>query len=115
MPKSTVSDVRSMSVALGKRLQAERRKAGLTQEQLAERLDLSANFIAHLERGSRNMSLSSLAAMAGVFHIPPSELLKEYEGEKEPKMAPAVVALMGAVKRLTPGQARAMLLFLRAS
>lgn len=113
MPKNIPSDVRSLSVVLGQRLRVERRKAGLTQEQLAERLDLSANFIAHLERGSRNVSLSGLVAMANALHVPPCEFLKEYEGEKAPKVASANVALMGAVKRLSPRQARAMLLFLR--
>jgi transcriptional regulator with XRE-family HTH domain len=53
-----------------------RRNLGYTQEQLAERLDLCANFIAHLERGSRKPSLDTLIALSTLLEVPLESLLK---------------------------------------
>jgi len=55
---------------IGARIREERRRMGYTQEQLAERADLSANFIAHLERGSRKPSLDTLVVLSGLLEVP---------------------------------------------
>ena len=41
----------------GKNVKIERIKKDLTQEQLAERMNVSQNYIANIERGKANMSL----------------------------------------------------------
>ena len=40
-------------IALGQRIRDLRRKRGLTQEKLAELVDLSVPYISHLERGTK--------------------------------------------------------------
>ena len=53
----------------GKRVKIERIKKDLTQENLAEILDVSQNYIAKIEIGRQNMSLlkiNELAAALGV-------------------------------------------------
>lgn len=45
-------------------LSEERERASLTQEELAERADVSARFISFLETGRRQPSLSALHALS---------------------------------------------------
>ena len=61
---------------IGLHIRAARRNMGYTQEKLADRLDLSANFIAHLERGSRKPSLDTLIALSAILDVPLEDLLK---------------------------------------
>jgi transcriptional regulator with XRE-family HTH domain len=49
---------------------------GLTQERLAERLGLSSNFIAHLERGSRQPSLDTIVILARELKVPIASLFR---------------------------------------
>lgn len=46
--------------AMGKRLKIERCNLNLTQEQLAEEVGLSPDYIGQIERGERNISLDKL-------------------------------------------------------
>lgn len=56
-----------------------RERAGLSQEQLAERADVSARFISLLETGKRQPSLSALAALSGGLGVPMSEIIVALE------------------------------------
>lgn len=50
--------------AIGNRIRVRRHMIGLTQERLAELCSLSLSFLGHIERGTRKMSLETLAALA---------------------------------------------------
>ena len=52
-----------------------RRLRGLTQEQLAEMLDCSVQFLSMVERGRRGMSLRMLCACARALQVSVDELL----------------------------------------
>jgi len=60
---------------LGKRIKDARLAAGMTQEQLAERINLSSGHCAHVERGTTKVSLSALVAMANALNTTPDKLL----------------------------------------
>ena len=60
-------------------LREARQKAGLTQEDLAERADVSVRFISLLETGKRQPSLSALAAVSAGLEIPMSALIRALE------------------------------------
>lgn len=62
-------------VALGQTVRALRRKRGMSQEVLAERCGISLSFLGHIERGSRKMSLETLAALAQALQVTPNVLL----------------------------------------
>lgn len=62
---------------LGKRLREERRKAGLTQEKLAEDLDLSAAYIGQIERGERVPALAIIIAAANRLGVSVDYLLED--------------------------------------
>ena len=87
--KSTMGSIIEICRRIGARLKEERRRMGYTQEQLAERADLSANFIAHLERGSRKPSLDTLTVLSGLLEVPvdrffQSEPVKPRRDEEQP-------------------------------
>ena len=48
---------------LGERLKDERLKAGLTQEQLAEKIGTKKSFISRVERGHADIQLSTLVKL----------------------------------------------------
>lgn len=48
---------------IGERLKAERRKSGLTQEQLAEKIGTKKSFISRVERGHTDIQLSTLVKL----------------------------------------------------
>jgi transcriptional regulator with XRE-family HTH domain len=68
-------DVHELRVAIGVKIRDRRRRMKLTQEKLAERLRFTSNYVAHLERGSRGMSLKSLLALAQALRCRPRDLL----------------------------------------
>ena len=70
------SSIQDVCRRFGLHLKTSRRRMGYTQEQLAERLDLSANFIAHLERGSRKPSLDTIVALSRFLEVPLESFLK---------------------------------------
>lgn len=59
----------------GARIRLVRRKAGMTQEQLSEKIGMSASFLGHLERGTRVPSLETLVAICNELHVAPEYLL----------------------------------------
>ena len=59
----------------GQRVRDLRRKQDLTQEELAEKIDLSASFLGHIERGSRIASLETLVALCNALQTSPHYLL----------------------------------------
>ena len=61
---------------LGKKIKKERQKRGITQEQLAEKIDISTNFMSLIENG-RNMSVETLVKIAKVFGVSVDFLLND--------------------------------------
>ena len=60
---------------IGLNIRAARREAGLTQEQMAEKLKMSQLHFGRLERGERPASLEQLAQIAQALHVPLASLL----------------------------------------
>ncbi len=50
-------------VAIGERVRIRRKALGITQEKLAEMVDVSTSFIGHIERGTRKLSVETLASI----------------------------------------------------
>jgi len=60
---------------LGAGLRAYRRAAGVTQEQLAERLGVTPRYLAGIERGERNLTLDSIDRLAADLGVDPLTFL----------------------------------------
>lgn len=60
----------------GTRVRTVRRQLGLTQEELSEKVGISASFLGHIERGTRIASLETLVALCNTLNISPVYLLQ---------------------------------------
>lgn len=64
-------------VRLGKRIREERLKLNLTQEKLAESVNLSDSYIGQIERGERSLTLDTLIRLANNLGVTIDYLLKD--------------------------------------
>ena len=62
---------------IARRIKEARKFAGLTQEQLAERIDISTNAVAKLENNLMTASLQTLVSIANVLQLDINDLLCE--------------------------------------
>ncbi|WP_435921785.1 helix-turn-helix domain-containing protein [Paenibacillus sp. DYY-L-2] len=63
--------------ALGRRLRQERHKMNLTQEKLAEKIEVSDAYIGQIERGERSLSLETLVKLANQLGVTVDYLLHD--------------------------------------
>ncbi|TPO05166.1 helix-turn-helix transcriptional regulator [Mesorhizobium sp. B1-1-5] len=68
-----------MRKLVGRNFARLRAAAGLTQEQVAERADISQQYISGLERGQRNPSLETLYKIAQALSVSHVELVRPDE------------------------------------
>ncbi len=68
-------DRKTLLKRFGKNVKIERIKQDLTQEKLAEIMDVSQNYIANIECGKANMSLAKVLELANYLNIDISKLL----------------------------------------
>lgn len=63
--------------ALGRRIREERQKLHLTQEQLAEKINVSTTYIGFIERGERSITLGKLTLLSNVLGVSVDYLLSD--------------------------------------
>lgn len=68
-------DKKTLLKKFGKNVKIERIKQDLTQEKLAEIMDVSQNYIANIECGKANMSLAKVLELANYLNIRIEQLL----------------------------------------
>ena len=52
---------------IGQRMRSCRKSIGLTQAEIAEKMDLSINYVSDLENGKKNMSILTMASLCKCF------------------------------------------------
>lgn len=62
--------------AIGKNIQNERKKLGLTQEKFAELMDVSWSYVSKIESGVLNISLGKIYEISQYLNVDVSVLLK---------------------------------------
>lgn len=60
---------------IGERLKKARLEQGLTQENLAEKLDLSVAFLSRVERGNTHINLTRLSEICSLLNISEGDIL----------------------------------------
>ncbi|MBR3763065.1 MAG: helix-turn-helix transcriptional regulator [Clostridia bacterium] len=71
---------------MGKRIRERRKNMQLTQQALADQIDLSASFLGHIERGTRVLSVDTLVKLCTALRMCPNELLGMDYMEMTPQM-----------------------------
>lgn len=54
---------------IGQKIKTKRQEMGMSQEQLAEACDISYSYIGHIERASRNLSLTTAIKLSQVLNV----------------------------------------------
>ena len=71
---------KSLCLILASNIRSRRRDRGLSQEALAEVCGLHRTYVGSVERGERNVTLSTLEAFSEALGVPVIELLAEPKG-----------------------------------
>lgn len=66
---------KEINVQVGEQIKAAREYAGLTQEQFAERIDVSPQFVSDMERGVVGVSLTTLKRVCVVLGVSSDQIL----------------------------------------
>ena len=82
-------------ILLGARIREIRKRQGLSQEMLAERAGISAQYISNIERGRENPTLDLMLRLSGALKVSLGEIC-DYETEKmdQKKMRTAILELL---------------------
>ena len=83
-----------LNVEIGARIQLSRERAGLTQEQLAEAIDRSTQFISTIERGVAGPSLETVVLLCATLGTNADWLLR---GRQETPDAASVAAKLSGL------------------
>jgi len=67
---------------VGKRIKEERKRLNITQEDLADKTNLSVAFIGQIERGVNRASLTTIEKVAQALEIPIANLFKNIPTKK---------------------------------
>jgi transcriptional regulator with XRE-family HTH domain len=79
---------------IGTIIREARTNKGMTQEQLAEAVDITPAFIGHIERGGRSLSLTTLVGIANVLDIVMSDFFADKEITPDQKTMTAFAQLI---------------------
>ena len=85
---------------IGNKLLAIRRRAGLTQIEVAEAAGLSNRTYADIERGTVNMRTETILHICEALHITPNEILTE----ELPELSPRQEELLDRLEACSPWQ-----------
>ena len=66
-----------VAIAIGEVLRSKRQALDVSQEQFAERVSLSKNYIGNIERGEHEVAISALDRIATALRTKASEILRE--------------------------------------
>ena len=92
-------------VELGMKLREARNKAGFTQEQLAEMVDISTTHMSHIETGNTKLSLQVFADLAEALQVSVDSLLYDVNSNSKQQ---AYQEITDILDQCTPAQAQAL-------
>ena len=70
-----MKEVYSLEKKVGQRFKQYREKAGLTQEELAEKVGLNSNYVSRIERGESFPRLETFVSILNTLEVPPDAIL----------------------------------------
>lgn len=97
---------RQLKIQIGKRCQQARKARGYTQEQLAEQLNVSTQFISDAERGVTGMSIYTIRELCNILATTPDFILLYTDNDSCGKVCPS---LTSHIQNLSPQENRGIL------
>jgi transcriptional regulator with XRE-family HTH domain len=94
---------RSLAEKIGRHARQARQRVGLTQAEVAERVDLAVEVYGRIERGRMMPSLGTLARLAAALRVLPSDLLSDVIVAREGGAQPLPSREIRRVVRLMEG------------
>lgn len=79
---------------MGQRIRKYRKALGMSQEMLAEKIDISTTHMSHIETGNTKMSLPVLAAIAKALNVSADSILFEEKHESKNNVASEILATL---------------------
>ena len=83
----------ALQLAIGRRVREFRKAAGLTQEQLSEKVDIAPQYLSRLETGRRTPSLDTIVALAEALDTTPAALIAEPEQDAQAERISRIAAI----------------------
>jgi len=74
-----VASSSQLRTLLGAAIRDHRKRLGLTQQELADKIELSPNFIGTVERGEEHLSMGSLEQIAAALGVGIGVLFQEFD------------------------------------
>ena len=90
---------------MSNRLRSLRKKAGMTQQALADMMNVTDGTISYWETGKTNLSYATALSLANIFHVSPAYLLGEsdtFSGNGMLKEPGARIPVVGAIRAGIP-------------
>ena len=84
---------------IGNKLYQIRKKAGLTQAEVAEAADLADRTYADIERGTVNMRIETILRICNALNITPDEVLTEEPSETDAMLQELLAELEGCTEK----------------
>lgn len=78
-------------IFIGKILKNTRSSLGLTQEEVAEKLNLAPRYISDIERDKSKGSIDTLVKLCNIYKITPTFILQDYLDIKDEQPAPELI------------------------
>lgn len=89
---------KEINIQIGEQIKLARERTKMTQEQFAERIDVSPQYVSDLERGVVGVSISTLKRICIILGVSSDQILFGVERENR------VVAIADKCKSLSPKQ-----------
>lgn len=70
-------------IEIGRRIQARRKQQGLTQEQLADRMNVSIQMVSNLERGNKAIKIENLINLCQILNVSTDYILTGKETQND--------------------------------
>lgn len=106
VPDAVTHEEKRFFEELGARIAQLRKEQGLTQQQLAEELEVTQQVVASYEIGRRRVPVSMLRALAKSLAVPIETLLGAANGAAQRGPAPKLQRHIERISRLPPAKQR---------
>lgn len=94
---------------IGVWVKTARKRQGLSQETLGEKAGLSSNYISLIERGHKQVTLTTLETISKALDMRLAAVFEEYQfKENDPQLEKELVALIRLARTMTPEDIRAI-------